>query len=71
MAIGDKRNQKTLPGLPSWPASRATRICIDIFAGSSELRGQIEAGVPTRDIARSWEPAVAEFVTLRERFLLY
>ena len=44
---------------------------IDILAGSSALREQIEAGVPVRDIAASWEPAVAEFLTLRDRFLLY
>jgi uncharacterized protein YbbC (DUF1343 family) len=43
----------------------------DILAGSSELREQIEAGVAPDDIARSWEPAVAEFKRLRERFLLY
>ncbi|MES1255106.1 MAG: DUF1343 domain-containing protein, partial [Acidobacteriota bacterium] len=34
---------------------------IDILAGSSELREQIDAGVPPRAIARGWEPAVAEF----------
>ena len=44
---------------------------IDILAGSSELREQIEARVPAREIARSWEPAVATFATLRERYLLY
>ena len=44
---------------------------IDILAGSSELREQIEAGVPARDIARSWEPATAGFLELRKRFLLY
>jgi uncharacterized protein YbbC (DUF1343 family) len=44
---------------------------IDCLAGSSELRGQIEAGTPAREIARSWEPAVAAFLKIRERFLLY
>jgi uncharacterized protein YbbC (DUF1343 family) len=44
---------------------------IDILAGSSELREQIEAGVAARDIARSWEPATAGFLKLRKRFLLY
>ena len=44
---------------------------IDILAGSSELREQIEAGVPARAIAASWKPAVAEFNRTRERFLLY
>src|SRR5688572_2840286 len=42
---------------------------IDILAGSAELRGQIEAGVPAHDIARTWEPAVEPFMQLRDRFL--
>jgi uncharacterized protein YbbC (DUF1343 family) len=47
------------------------KLPFDILAGSSELREQIEAGVPPKEIARSWEPAVAEFKRVRERFLLY
>ena len=34
-------------------------------------RERIEAGVKAEEIARSWEPTVAEFVRLREKFLLY
>ena len=48
-----------------------TLLPIDILAGSSELREQIEAGVSAREIARSWEPATSDFVALRARFLLY
>jgi len=44
---------------------------IDILAGSAELRGQIEAGVTARDIARTWETSVGKFSTVRERFLAY
>jgi uncharacterized protein YbbC (DUF1343 family) len=44
---------------------------IDILAGSSALREQIEAGVAPEAIARSWEPEVAEFSRVRSRFLLY
>jgi uncharacterized protein YbbC (DUF1343 family) len=44
---------------------------IDILAGSSQLRAQIEGGVPAREIADSWKPAVAEFERIRARFLLY
>jgi uncharacterized protein YbbC (DUF1343 family) len=44
---------------------------IDILAGSSELREQIDAGMPARDIARSWAKGVAEFDKIRRRFLLY
>jgi uncharacterized protein YbbC (DUF1343 family) len=44
---------------------------IDILAGSSALREQIEAGVEPEEIARSWESGVAAFDGLRRRFLLY
>jgi uncharacterized protein YbbC (DUF1343 family) len=47
------------------------RMPIDCLAGSGELREQIDARVPARDIARSWEPGVAAFRRLRENFLLY
>ena len=47
------------------------KLPFDILAGSSELREQIEAGITAEEIARSWEPAVAEFNRLRERFLMY
>jgi uncharacterized protein YbbC (DUF1343 family) len=47
------------------------KMPIDCLAGSSALREQIDARVPARDIARSWEPAVADFVRTREKFLIY
>ena len=47
------------------------KMPFDILAGSSELREQIEAGESPEAIARSWEPAVAEFVKLRAKFLMY
>ena len=47
------------------------KLPIDILAGSSELREQIDAGVPAREIARSWEKRVVEFDKIRRRFLLY
>ena len=47
------------------------KMPFDILAGSSELREQIEAGDSPEEIARSWEPAVAEFGRLRSKFLMY
>jgi uncharacterized protein YbbC (DUF1343 family) len=44
---------------------------IDILAGSSELREQVEAGLTARDIARSWTVPVDAFMRTRERYLLY
>jgi uncharacterized protein YbbC (DUF1343 family) len=48
-----------------------TKPPIDILAGTSELRGQIEAGVTARDIADSWQPSVDAFLKIRAGFLLY
>jgi len=47
------------------------KLPIDILAGSSELREQIEAGVAPDDIARSWQPAVETFQRVRARCVLY
>ena len=47
------------------------KLPIDILAGSSALREQVEAGEPARDIARSWESGVSAFSRVRARFLLY
>ena len=47
------------------------KLPVDILAGSSQLREQIEHGVPTREIAESWEAGVHAFLKIRERFLLY
>lgn len=44
---------------------------IDILAGSADLRKQLDAGTPARDIARSWEKPVEAFLKVRAQFLLY
>ena len=47
------------------------KMPIDCLAGSNSLRQQIDAGVPAKEIARSWDAPVAAFKKVRERFLLY
>jgi len=47
------------------------KMPIDCLAGSSTLREQIDAGIPACEIAQSWEPALADFVKVRKKFLLY
>jgi uncharacterized protein YbbC (DUF1343 family) len=47
------------------------KMPIDILAGSSELREQLDAGMSARDIARSWTPSVDAFKKIRDRYLLY
>ncbi len=47
------------------------KLPFDILAGSADTRGQIEAGVPAEEIARSWTATVEPFMALRQRFLLY
>lgn len=49
----------------------ADKMPIDILAGSSALREQIEGGVSAGEIAHSWRPSVESFMRTRERFLLY
>lgn len=47
------------------------RLPIDILAGSTQLRQQIDARVPVGEIAQSWKPSVEQFQTVRQKFLLY
>ncbi len=47
------------------------KMPIDVMSGSDALRRQIDAGVAADEIARSWEPAIAEFEQVRRRFFLY
>jgi uncharacterized protein YbbC (DUF1343 family) len=44
---------------------------IDILAGSTQLREQIEAQVPLREIVASWSSSEAEFDEIRRPYLLY
>jgi uncharacterized protein YbbC (DUF1343 family) len=48
-----------------------TKLPIDILAGNSTLREQIDAGMPVRDIAESWRVSVGEFEATRAKFLRY
>jgi uncharacterized protein YbbC (DUF1343 family) len=47
------------------------KLPFDILAGSSELRQQIEAGLPARTIHYSWMQEVERFRNERKPFLLY
>ena len=47
------------------------KLPVDILAGSSELRDQVQAGLSAREIARSWETSTNDFQALRKRFVLY
>jgi uncharacterized protein YbbC (DUF1343 family) len=47
------------------------KLPFDILAGSSELRQQIEAGLPAQTIYDSWMPQVDRFRNGRKPFLLY
>ena len=48
-----------------------TKQPIDILAGSDRLRRQIDADMPAREIAASWDDEVRQFQGVREKFLLY
>jgi uncharacterized protein YbbC (DUF1343 family) len=47
------------------------KLPFDILAGSSELRQQIEAGVPVPEISESWMSELERFEKARRPFLLY
>ena len=47
------------------------KLPFDILAGSSELRQQIEAGLPIRTISDSWQIGLDTFAEQRTPFLLY
>ncbi len=47
------------------------KMPIDILSGSSDLRQQIESGMGPRDIAAPGSRKPAEFLKLRDQFLLY
>jgi uncharacterized protein YbbC (DUF1343 family) len=47
------------------------KLPIDILAGSSSVREQIETGVSARKIARSWQTSVKRFETIRAKYLMY
>jgi uncharacterized protein YbbC (DUF1343 family) len=44
---------------------------IEIILGSVNLHAQLEAGIPVKDLERSWEPQLREFRKLCEPYLLY
>jgi uncharacterized protein YbbC (DUF1343 family) len=48
-----------------------TKLPFDILAGSSELRNQVESGMPVATISESWMPALERFRATRKPFLLY
>ena len=47
------------------------KLPFDILAGSSELRQQIEAGVPVRTISDGWSRELERFGESRQPFLMY
>jgi uncharacterized protein YbbC (DUF1343 family) len=47
------------------------KLPIDILAGSSSLREQIERGMGASEIAASWDAPLADFMRLRRQVLLY
>ncbi len=48
-----------------------TRNPFDVIAGTTKLREQIERGDSIAAIVKSWEPGVAEFRKVRDKYLLY
>lgn len=54
------------------PKSGKMEECFfDKLAGNSELRLQIQKGIPEAEIRKSWEPGLTRFKAIREKYLLY
>jgi uncharacterized protein YbbC (DUF1343 family) len=47
------------------------RLPIDLLCGTDEIRRQLEAGRPLREIEASWRSGLAAFARVRRRYLLY
>ncbi len=47
------------------------RPAIDILAGNSSIRAQLEADAPLREIEESWQVDLVRFKEIRERYLVY
>jgi uncharacterized protein YbbC (DUF1343 family) len=47
------------------------KLAIDILAGSTTLREQVEGDVPLSEIAQSWKPDLERFEKTRRPYLLY
>ncbi len=43
----------------------------NLLAGNDVLKNQLISGVPEADIRKSWEPGLAQFKTIRSKYLLY
>ena len=44
---------------------------LEKLAGNGDLRKQIEAGVSEEEIRSTWQPALDEFMKIREKYLIY
>jgi uncharacterized protein YbbC (DUF1343 family) len=66
---------RAAPGQPLWRQPpyeyELEKLPIDILAGSSQLREQIEAGASPDAIAGSWTADERAFAALRAPYLLY
>ncbi|HJZ67181.1 MAG TPA: DUF1343 domain-containing protein, partial [Blastocatellia bacterium] len=47
------------------------KLPFDVINGSSQLREQIEAGIPAAEIEESWRGGLKHFAELRKKYLLY
>jgi uncharacterized protein YbbC (DUF1343 family) len=47
------------------------KLPIDVIFGTDKLRKEIESGQPLDEIERAWQKPLAEFIKLRENYLLY
>ncbi len=47
------------------------RLPLDLILGDSALRRRLEAGVPVMELELGWQKELADFISIREKYLLY
>ncbi len=48
-----------------------TRLPLDLILGDTTLRRQLETGVPVMELEAGWQQELADFISIREKYLLY
>lgn len=59
------------PGQFRWGSRSGDRYVFDLDMGTDQVRRGLSAGKPPAAIEQEWQPALASFLKIRERYLLY
>lgn len=63
--------RRLYPGRVRWGAMAGDRYVFDLDMGTDQVRKALEAGKSPKEIEQEWEPGLARFLRMREKYLLY